>query len=351
MFNRLSLPANTLFAELLGQVRYLEAKRELGSQRGSVGKKFIKGTWQYYYRFYDFRQKRREYHIGGDNEQTRDFITKFQNGLQQKLNELAATSELTKMFVAGGGIVTDRSTYSVIEALVNQGFFRAGGVLVGTQAFIALCNLLGINPTGVGMKTHDIDVVSEKRVVVASGQTIIPIEKTLERLGMGFVPVPSLNHKNPATSYRSESGISVEFSTPMIGKHKDGVVNIAAFGVHAQPIRYLDYLIEKTTEAVVISRNKATHVLVPDPSHFACHKLIVAAKRSLVDHTKIAKDIAQAAIFFEYLLDERPDDLELAYANLKSRGIGWVANLGKGLEKLARANPDLGEKIKTNFLA
>jgi hypothetical protein len=350
MMQRLSLPANTVIAELIGQVRYLESTRKLGSQRGAIARKLIKGTIQYYYRYYDFVGKRRECYIGSDTVETREFIERFCTSVEQYLEEQKKISELARMVVAGGVVVIDRSTFSIIEALANQGIFRSGGVLVGTQAFIALCHVLGINPTGTGMRTHDIDIVREKRVAVASSKTTLSVVDTLERLNMGFVPVPSLNHKSQSTSYRSETGISIDFLVPMIGKYEEGSVPIPAFGVYAQPLRYLDYLIDGTIEAIVTSSSKSIYVVVPDPSRFAFHKLIVASKRSVVDSTKAAKDTTQAGILFEYLLENRPEDLDLAFEDLKIRGKGWVKNFGNGVKKMERESPEIAKRLNEQFL-
>ncbi|MBF0446214.1 MAG: hypothetical protein HQL68_11550 [Magnetococcales bacterium] len=350
MFIRLSLPTQTLIAELIGEARYLESSRKLGMQGGSFSKKSVKGTYQYYFKYYAFSGKRRECYIGSDSDSTHLFIKKHKEGAKHFLEEKKRVRELTKMVIAGGVIVFDRSTYSIIEALGNQGVFRSGGVLIGTQAFIAICNLLAINPTGTGMKTHDIDIVKEKRITVAAGDTPISVVDTLTALNMGFTPIPPFNHKEQPTSYRSKTGISIDFMVPMTGKHKVGVVKIPTFGVHAQPLRYLDFLIEETIDAPVSSNSKTVLVVVPDPSRFAFHKLIVASKRPVIDTVKIAKDVAQAAVLFEFLLTERPDDLEATFQSLKDRGKNWVKNFAKGLNKMHRKNPKIAKTINDKFL-
>ena len=248
MFHRLSLPIQTIISELIGQVRYLESTRKLGSQRGAITKKKIKETYQYYYRFYDYTGKRKECYIGSDTAETQAFIQNFLMGVKQHIEEQKKISELTKMVAAGGVVMIDRSTFSIIEALANQGIFRSGGV--------------------------------------------------------------------------------------------------PAFGVYAHPVRYLDYLIEGAIEATVASSSKSAFVVVPDPSRFALHKLIVASKRSVVDTTKIDKDTKQASILFEYLLEDRPDDLDLAFENLKNRGKGWVKNLENGIKKMQREKPEIAKQIR-----
>jgi hypothetical protein len=350
MFNRLSLPTQTVIAELIGEARYLESSRKLGMQGGSFSKKSIKGTCQYYFKYYNFSGKRKECYIGPDSDTTLLFIKKYKEGVEHFLEEKKRVRELTKMVIAGGGVVFDRSTYSIIEALGNQGIFRSGGVLIGTQAFVAICNLLAINPTGTGMKTHDIDIVRDKHISVAAGNNPTSVLDTLETLNMGFTPIPPFNHKDQPTSYRSKAGISIDFLVPMIGKHKTGAVKISAFGVHAQPLRYLDYLIEGTTQAPVSSNSKTVLVVVPDPSRFAFHKLIVASKRPVIDTVKINKDVAQAAVLFEFLLYERPDDLDVAHQSLKDRGKNWVKNFEKGLNKMHRENPKITRTINDKFL-
>ena len=59
-----------------------------------------------------------------------------------------------------------------------------------------------------------------------------------------------------------------------------------------EPLRFLDYLIHQTIDAVV-PHGAGVLVSVPPPERYACHKLIVAQRRSgSHKRDKAAKDIA-----------------------------------------------------------
>jgi hypothetical protein len=80
-------------------------------------------------------------------------------------------------------------------------------------------------------------------------------------------------------------------------------------------------------------------VNVPDPARFAFHKLIVAGERGATLHAKRDKDLHQAAQVFDVLEQERPDDVRLAWEEIRQRGRGWVGRVKKGLESLGRLSP------------
>src|SRR3546814_1613351 len=63
--------------------------------------------------------------------------------------------------------------------------------------------------------------------------------------------------------------------------------------------------------------------LLPLPERYACHKLIVAQRRSADRRDKAAKDLAQAEALLTILLEDRPDDVADAWADLLARGPAW----------------------------
>jgi hypothetical protein len=65
-------------------------------------------------------------------------------GRPEAENAHAQIERLCAMLRHGGAMVTDTPSARVISGLANAGVFRLGAVLVGTHAFIALGNLLGV---------------------------------------------------------------------------------------------------------------------------------------------------------------------------------------------------------------
>ena len=124
--------------------------------------------------------------------------------------------------------------------------------------------------------------------------------------------------------------LRVDLLTPVTKVHKSKPVSIAAWKTFAQPLPFLDFLLEDTGRGIIINGGGIL-VNVPAPARFALHKLIIFQERPYTFHAKIQKDQIQAAQILQVLLDERPGDLELAWKALKKRGPSWVKKTRKGL--------------------
>lgn len=107
----------------------------------------------------------------------------------------------------------------------------------------------------------------------------------------------------------------VDFLTPLFGRDSAEPVFLPSLGVSAHPLRFLDYLIEHPTQAVLVA-SSGILVNVPDPARFAFHKLWLAGGRSVAEQTKAAKDVRQAGDVLEVLLEDRPGDVLLAWKSL-----------------------------------
>lgn len=103
----------------------------------------------------------------------------------------------------------------------------------------------------------------------------------------------------------------VELFTPARGKPGNGPVRIPALNAMAEPLRYLDYLIEAPQPAV-IPFDIGILINVPDPGRFAIHKLVISQRRAMAFAAKSAKDIDQARQVLEVLLDIRPGAISVA---------------------------------------
>src|ERR1041385_8415747 len=76
---------------------------------------------------------------------------------------------------------------------------------------------------------------------------------------------------------------------------------LPALGITAQPLKFLEYLVEDPTQTVLIDASGRHCVVnVPAPARYAVHKLIVHGERTVRFRTKARKDIDQAAALFDY---------------------------------------------------
>jgi hypothetical protein len=80
-------------------------------------------------------------------------------------------------------------------------------------------------------------------------------------------------------------------------------------------------------------------VNVPSPARFALHKLIIAGERTAAFAAKSSKDVMQAELLIDVLLDDRPGDLLLAWDALRERGESWRKKAARGAPKLNAASP------------
>ena len=323
----------TLFVELSERLRALEAARTFASLTGSFAKKQVRAGDYWYFKTSEGAAGQREYFIGPDNKETREVMKAYSAGRAQAEDSTRQIERLCAMLRQGGAMTTDTPSARVIAGLASAGVFRVGAVLVGTQAFIALGNLLGVRWTS-GLRTQDIDLAATRILEVAVPQTEADLPKALEALNMGFLPVPGLNAKSPETSFSIRGqALRVDLLTPAQGARTGRPIPITRLKAAAQPLELLDYVLEGTI-AVPLINGGASLVNVPDPARFALHKLLVSARRQAFEHAKATKDRQQAGEMLAALYEDRRGDLTLATEALNKRAATWRTRLKRELAKL-----------------
>jgi hypothetical protein len=241
-------------------------------------------------------------------------------------------------------MTTDAPSARVLHALADAGVFLLGGVLVGTHAYVAIGNLLGVRWSGAALRTQDVDVAASCELTVAMPNPDIDIPSLLESLEMGFLPVPGLDPNSPTTSFKVRGrGLRVDLVTPA-RRHGQRTMPLRRFSAAAQAFPFLDLAMEAAVRAAVINGG-GTSVSVPDPARFAFHKLIVAGERPPTMHTKRDKDLLQAAQVLEVLLDERPGDIALALEAIEERGRGWTRRVVAGLSAMRSFAPEVSDRL------
>lgn len=233
----------------------------------------------------------------------------------------------------------DAATGSLLAAMAAAGVFRLGGTVVGTHAFRLYEGELGLRYRFDDLaQTGDLDIASFERLSLAlDDQAEPPVQQVLA--DFAFDPVPTLD-AGPAWRWRQSKGAAlVEFLTPAFGD--EGVKPLAAFGVSAQALHHLNYLIADPIPAAVLYRSGVL-VQVPRPERFAVHKLIVAARREARDRIKAEKDRRQARFLITALAEDRPEDLQEAYQDALSRGPKWQERVANTLKLM----PDVAAMLR-----
>jgi len=326
----------TAYAELLEQLTTIDAARAIGQPGGSFVRKQVKGQEYYYYQ-HALPGGVVQHYVGRRTAVLDRVVARFAAGRAAAIVERRRTEQLVAILRAGGALTVDAPSGRVLAALADAAVFRLGGVLVGTNAYVVLGNVLGVRWPAAGLRTDDIDVASPRALAVAVPPLAVDVPGPLESLEMGFFPVPGLSPRHASTAFKVRGrGLRVDVLTPRRrGEHAP--VLIPRLGTAAQPLPYLDYLLEATELAAVVA-GAGVLVNVPAPARFALHKLIVARARPAATQGKSEKDLVQAARVITILASDRPGDLHMAWEALRRRH--WERVIGPGLTALERRHPD-----------
>ena len=323
----------TLFAELSERLRAYEATRTFASLPGSFAKKVVGDKTYWYFKTSAGAAGQREYFVGPDDAGTRSIIAAYSAARPDAEVARDEFDRLCAMLRHGGAMMTDAPTARVVAGLASAGVFHLGATLVGANAFVVIGNVLGVRWEST-LRTQDIDLAAERVLHIAVPQIDADLPKALDSLHMGFLPVPGLDPREPATSFKVRGQpLRVDLLTPARYARDDRPVRIPRLNVAAQPLELLDYVLEASIAAPLIDGG-ATLVKVPDPARFALHKLIVSGRRPVTEQAKAAKDRNQAAELLRCLFEDRRGDLSLAVDGLNRRGRAWSTRLRRELARL-----------------
>lgn len=332
----LSTAAQSAFAGLDVAAKQMALDRSVAQLPGGFAKKTIRGRAYWYHQVKSPDQKPVQTYIGPDDEETRALMAAH-SAPANASNQQASRhmTQLTRAALEYGCSDIPNKHAKVITRLADHGFFRAGGILVGTHAFLAYQNQWGLRWQAGGM-TLDLDFAhAGKNISIALPSNLtINTRSAIESLQMGFMPIQS------QTTYKKsdEPDFDLDFLTSM-GRDTDAPVHIAALNVTLQPLRFMELSIEAPMCATLLSRSGPVVVNVPRPERFALHKLIVYMERRLDARLKANKDLAQAGSVIHYLLDNEPDLLLAQWQDVISRGAGWQSRLEAGFAALDARYP------------
>jgi hypothetical protein len=328
LYRELPVAAQTAYAELQELVQVAETMRSPASLIGTVGWKTIKGRRYAYWQFKEIDGRKREYYLGPEGAA----IDAIENARGIPAPAFDAVARQASAAFAQGNALTPAKHFRIVKRFADYQFFRAGGLLVGTQAFIAMGNQLGV-VWGSGARTLDLDFAhagAGGNVAVALPANLkADVDDALKSLEMGFLPALG-GSRGFASNYVSEKepDLRIDFLTAKRRGSKDVVM--PDIGVALTPLKFLDYLLERPGQAVLLDRADACLVNLPDPARYGLHKLLVAAERG-PRHAKYSKDILQAMSLVEWHLQRAPSVLREAWDDLAGHGPGWVRRARQSL--------------------
>lgn len=326
LYRELPAAAQAAYAELYEQVQVAEASRSPAFLTGKVGWKTIKGRRYAYWQFKEIDGRKREYYLGPEGPA----VAAIERAREQGAPTLEAVSRQAAAAAAQGNQVTPAKQFRIVKRFSDYQFFRVGGLLVGTHAFLALGNQLGV-AWGSGTRTLDLDFAhgGPGNVAMALPADLkTNLHGALASLEMGFLPALG-GSKGLTSNYMSEKEPDLRIDFLTVRRRNNDAVQMPDLGVALVPLKFMEYLLERPGQGVLLDRADACMVNLPDPARYGLHKLLVAAERG-ARHAKYRKDILQALALIEWHLERAPALLADAWQDLCARGDGW--------EKRARAS-------------
>lgn len=334
----LSLSAQTAYAQLLESALSAEHVRSVSDLSGSFAAKMVKGKKYWYYQYTEPSGKLHQLYVGPEGPAVQRLMQrKAQPGAARSLEPLARSA-----IQLGCASLLPRH-FRVIRRLADYGFFRAGGVLIGTHAFLTFANMLGVR-WGSESRTQDIDFTHAGKALalLLPGNVEVQTGAAIDSLSMGSLPISGLSGKTGgAYLIPTEPEFRLDFLTPL---HRGGDAPYEHPQLHVtlQPLPFMEYLLQEVGQAVVFCEEGAALVNVPAVERFALHKLLVYGERAGSFQIKSNKDLAQAAHLLAYLGEHRPEAVRAAADDLCARGKGWLAPFRQGVQALTKVYPGVG---------
>jgi len=336
-YSDLTLSAQTAYAELFSQTQAFELDNALAGLVGAFHKRRLKNKDYWYFAYRDIDQKLRMAYVGPDNERVLVLVERFKANRRDK--PLAPPA---RMAIAAGCAAAAPRHFRIIRRLAEYGFFRAGGILIGTHAFLAMGNMLGVRWRD-GAATLDVDFADAGRNVSVAlpADLQIDVHDALTSLEMGLLPIAQFNGKAGA-QYRNpkDQELRLDFVTSMNRSGKP--ISMPNLNLALEPLKFMEFLLEGTVQACVFSNLGSCLVNLPAPERYAVHKLIVFGERPAAQHAKATKDLLQAASLISYFHEAGQATIfNHAWQDALSRGRGWKARAIQGKKSLLKIAPEL----------
>lgn len=256
------------------------------------------GTRFWVRRFSDAGGKRREEYLGklGDAAAARRV-----DDVRAQVAATNAAIARVRMLARAGYAVADKKAFFTLASLHNYGVFRAGAFLVGSHAYGALLNALGVR--AVPYATEDVDIARREALALPEVPSFLEM---LRATGVEFIAVPELDRRAPSASFkeRGASHFRVELLVPAKGRDY-AVVPVPELKAHATGLPFLAYLLGASQMVPILSPHGIVAVRVPTPERYAVHKLVVSQLRGSA-HPKVDKDLHQAAVLVDALAERAP---------------------------------------------
>lgn len=328
----LSESTRLLYTQLLTQC--LQGAAPSGRGLSFVAKR-IRGGKHWYLQF-TVGSRKTQHYLGPDSPELHALVAKEKAIWASAAADVRARENLVSMLISGGAYAAGSSEARVFEVLERAGVFLAGGVLVGSHAYALYGNMLGVKWPSEITRTQDVDIAAYRHLVIGIADRAVNVRQALIDSELGFIEVPALDRKAPSTKFRIKGKqLSVDFLTPLLGRPSTKPIHLTALDTYAEPVRFLDYLLEDAQPAVVVAK-AGILVNVPVPARYALHKLVTAERRVSAFQTKTKKDIQQAQALIDVLVHDRPGDLRAAWRAAEKQPGKFTQQIRSSMARLSK---------------
>lgn len=346
-YMELSPSAQTAYAQLVDHAMSANMHRTVADLTGTFAKKTVAGKEYWYFQYRELRELDnkstiKQIYLGPRSERLDRLIDAKEKASGTEKSPTPTQLEMQAgAAVALGNFAIVPQQLKVLKRLDEYGYFHAGGVLVGTHAFACYGNMFGV-AWGNFQLTHDIDFAySGKNLLIALPTNLqINVHDAITSLEMGFLPSSKLDGKAGGTYVVPESpDFRLDFLTTC-GREQAELVHFPNLNLAMVPLKFMEFSLQDIQQTVVMSKNGAVLVNIPNPARYALHKLIIAGERGGAFATKVRKDLWQAAALLTYLVDHDSRSLGEAWVDLMSRGKGWRTRFEAGLQSMQGQLPE-----------
>jgi len=280
---------------------------------GSVGVRTVKGRGFYYRQFYDAQRRKAADYIGAVNNPDAE---RRAAAIREQIDLSAALAKEARTLAERGYVRADSRTGAILASFANHGLFRAGATLIGSHAYGALLNEVGV--CAAAFATEDIDLARGGPLSLGeTGKEKVAFAQVLKDSTVPLCPVPGFAPAAPPTSYKApgRDHLRVDLIVPS-GGSEITTKAVPELTAHAIALPHLRALLERPMETVLLTREGVIAIRVPRPAAFVWHKMQLPVLRAESD--KKRKDILQASVLFAVLSEDAPEALESAYASLSA---------------------------------
>jgi len=327
----------TAYSSLLQK---LEASRYVLLNNVSFISKIVHEKKYWYCQYTDISGSRKQRYVGPDGEATQKIINQTSASITANATILTERKRLVAMIAAGGGNMEKGRPARIIEKLADAGIFDAGGLLIGSYAFSCYGNMLGVIFDDAMRRTEDMDIAYDRSIEIGF---VRDVRHDISEAAPEMAEPKQINPWVPPYEMIAPDGFKIEFLTSRLNASDKSPIQVERFGVNAQPLEFLDYLIKGSVEAVALY-GAGILVNVPNPAKFAIHKLAISQLRQTTNPEKMRKDLMQAEALITYLIEQNPGSLILAIEELHARNDMLKNFVNSGIKNCS--NQALMDKFK-----